>query len=300
MEEHIWYQVCYTEPYNPVTAERFVGKVRNMPETEEVHVPPPQPTYSCRKCRNKNRFLLEDGDVTCLECGLVATGVVDLGNPYRKLPDKEDREHFGEPYDPRFSYSYNHRTYCADEEDRGFMTKVDTADGYGMTTRDSFRDADKEDAFRRIRDVGCNLTLHAKVIERAILLYCKYRNVREKLQNRNEIMFAALVLALREVHAPAQVFMKVERPAKAVASLPPLNTWTQDMGEAWLEREVAPRYPGEWVKPFSAALLKGFDEDDMGRRLLLSNERALAKCLGPQAPPGLAKCIFEAVRVLKG
>jgi site-specific DNA-cytosine methylase len=113
-------------------------------------------------------------------------------------------------------------------------------------------------------------------------------------------MFAALVLALREVHAPAQVFMKVERPAKAVASLPPLNTWTQDMGEAWLEREVAPRYPGEWVKPFSAALLKGFDEDDMGRRLLLSNERALAKCLGPQAPPGLAKCIFEAVRVLKG
>jgi hypothetical protein len=306
IEEHIWYQLCYERAYDRSLAEKYVHKVKKVVENAVVEasplvLPPPvlETTYTCRKCRNKTRFQHEDGEVVCLECGLVVTGFVDMGNPYRKLPDKEDREHFGKPYDPRFSDSYNNSTQCADEEDRGFISKVDSSDGFGMSTRDSFRDADKEHAFRCIQDVGCNLSLHPQIVEAAILTYCKYRNVREKLQNRAEIMFAALVMALREVESrPKPAFVKVERVERPQAKRPDLKFWTKAMGESWLEELD---FPKSCVRPFTSALLAGHDEDDMGRRLLLGNERSFTKFLGdtPDAA-NLAKRICTGVRVLKG
>ena len=123
----------------------------------------------------------------------------------------------GKPYDPLMSDQYNSRTNISIEGDvkGGAMLKAAHAkveddscaverDKDDRRTRDSYKDKHKEKAFFAMKDVAANLSLHARVVERAMWLFAMFRDDRDKVQRDALVWAACLVAAHRELAADAE------------------------------------------------------------------------------------------------
>jgi len=114
-------------------------------------------------------------------------------------------------YNPLMSEQYNSRTSISIEGDVKASAKIKAAlakveddlsaverDKDDRRTRDSYKDKHKEKAFIAMRDVAANLSLHARVVERAMWLFAMFRDDRDKVQRDTLVWAACLVAAHRE------------------------------------------------------------------------------------------------------
>ena len=121
------------------------------------------------------------------------------------------RDLLGKPYNPLMSEQYNSRTTISVEGDGKASAKIKAAlakveddlsvverDKDDRRTRDSYKDKHKEKAFMAMRDVAANLSLHARVAERAMWLFAMFRDDRDKVQRDTLVWAACLVAAHRE------------------------------------------------------------------------------------------------------
>ena len=67
------------------------------------------------------------------------------------------------------------------------------------TTRESYKDKHKTEAFSAMRDAEYNLNLHHDAIERAQVLFAVFRDDREKVQKDKLVIAACIIAALREM-----------------------------------------------------------------------------------------------------
>jgi hypothetical protein len=191
--------------------------------------------FKCTSCGNAvpGNFLEVEGSIICQGtdargCGLeLVNNKPHEGNFYRSFEGEDDRSHHGKGFDPLFSEAWNSRMGSTIENVKNagklkaVMQKVEedqsstTREVDDRSTREAYKDKHKNQAFAIMSDTVANLSLHARVLERAKYIFAKFREDRDKVQKQNLVLAACLVAALRE----SEKLSLAEEPEEARPSL---------------------------------------------------------------------------------
>jgi len=191
----------------------------------------------------------KSGDIICTSCGAVACeSIVHEGSQFRKFEGEVDRNHHGDVRNPLFSDSYNMSTGLGGSV---FQTPGGARVGSGRgpscnqlrkthrlvelnisnmmcdkiaagkksinSTRKGYKDQQKREAFAGMKHVGDALDLNVAMIEKAKEMYSQFRDDRDVLKDRDEVIAACMIEAFDQYSTEGKNMLSELQKNQAIA-----------------------------------------------------------------------------------